>query len=233
VLSRIQAVIFDLDGTLVDHRGSVTTALEQWLPLIGSPSSDDLVGAWLAAESRHYPAWRAGEISFAEQRRRRLRDFLPLIEHHLGGDAQLDEVFAGYLACYQAAWTRFDDVDEALRRLYDAGMRIAVLTNGTVEQQNAKLHAVGLASRFEFVVTAEELGVAKPDTSTYLAVCQRLELPVSAVLHVGDLYDLDVIGARVAGLHAVHLDRNDDGPGDESERIRSLAELPEYIVGLA
>lgn len=76
--SRVQAVVLDLDGTLFDHVGSVRAALRAWLPSLGAEATDALVTAWFAAEERHFRAWCSREVSFAEQRRRRLREVLPL-----------------------------------------------------------------------------------------------------------------------------------------------------------
>lgn len=213
----------------MDHRGSVVAALRGWLPELGSALDDDLLAEWFAAEQRHFAAWQARQISFPEQRRRRLRDFLPLIQQSVGDDEQLDAIFRGYLTWYEASWRAFEDVECALRAVARAGLRIAVLTNGTAEQQNAKLEKIGLAGRLGPVLTAEESGVAKPDPGAYVAACSKLDLPPEQVLHIGDQYDLDVLAARKAGLRAVHLDRNDEGPHGEAERITSLDQLGGYI----
>jgi putative hydrolase of the HAD superfamily len=226
---RPAVVIFDLDGTLMDHEASVTTALRAWLPSLGARPTDDLAAAWFAAEERHFPAWQAREISWQEQRRRRLRDFLPLIGHPVGTEAELDAVFAGYAASYEAAWTRFDDVLPALHDLAVLGLPTAVLTNGTAAQQNAKVAAIGLSGTIGPVFTAEELGAAKPEARAFLSVCERLEVEPGAALHVGDRYNLDVVAARAAGLAAVHLDRHDGGPHTEPARLTSLRGLAGYI----
>lgn len=226
MVSHIRAVIFDLDGTLIDHVGSATKALAAWLPELGSTLTDELAAAWFDAEEKHFPAWRARQITFAEQRRRRMRDFLPLIDSPVGDDAELDVVFAGYLRHYEAAWSCFDDVQESLEEISRLPLITAVLTNGTQEQQHAKLKAVGLEGWFAHVFTAEGLGAAKPDPTTYRDVCQALGVEVNSALHVGDVYALDVQAPRAAGLQAVHLDRADAGPLDEPARIRSLRELP-------
>ncbi|WP_209307684.1 hypothetical protein [Geodermatophilus sp. DF01-2] len=52
------------------------------------------------------------------------------------------------------------------------------------------------------------------------------------VLHVGDLYDLGVLAARAAGLHALHLDRQDGGPHDEPCRITTLRDLGRVVQSL-
>jgi putative hydrolase of the HAD superfamily len=223
-------VIFDLDGTLLDHAGSVKDALNEWLPTLQIAPSDDHAEAWFLAEQRHYPSWQAGEITFAEQRRRRLREFLPLIGIAPGEDAQLDEIFTGYLAHYQAAWRKFDDVDPTLAAIAEMSLQTAVLSNGISHQQNAKLKALGLLDCVGPVFTAEDLGIAKPNPDTYLVVCAKLEVDPGAALHVGDLHDLDVLAPRAAGLQALHLDRANAGPHDEPHRITSLNQLPKWLA---
>src|ERR1019366_739683 len=68
-----------------------------WLPSYGLSNEDieAVIPLWSDLERRHYPAWRAGEISFQEQRRRRLRDFLPAVGRTVQA-ARLDAVFAEY-----------------------------------------------------------------------------------------------------------------------------------------
>ena len=159
----VRAVVLDLDGTLLDHRGSARRALGEWLPALGVEPTDALATAWFEAEGVHHAAWARGEVSFAEQRRRRLRRFLPLIGRPVGDDADLDAVFAGYVGAYERAWAAYPDAADALAALRDAGLATAVLTNGTVEQQRAKLRACGLGGLVSPLLTSEELGAAKPD----------------------------------------------------------------------
>jgi putative hydrolase of the HAD superfamily len=171
-------------------------------------------------------AWRQRRVSFQEQRRRRLRDFLAAVGvTFTDNDQHLDRIFDGYLRCYERSRRVFGDVDEALDAITRAGLRTAVLTNGTVEQQNDKLARAGLTGRVGPVYTAEELGAAKPSADAYLAASRRWGLPPARVLHVGDRYDLGVEAARNAGLRAVHLDRRNENPAQDHERITSLREL--------
>jgi putative hydrolase of the HAD superfamily len=231
---KLRGVLLDLDGTLVDHEAAVTDALRAWLPSLGVSANADVLAVWSTLQERHLVDWRERRITFQEQRRRRLRDFLPVIgTPFIDDDDHLDRIFDGYLRCYEASWRVFDDVDEALAAIDLAGLQTAVLTNGTVEQQNDKLARVGLAGRVGPVYTAEELGAAKPAADAYLAACQRWGLPPAAVLHVGDRYDLDVEAARGAGLRAVHLDRKNEGRAHDRGRIASLRELAEMLSPIA
>lgn len=221
----ISAVVFDLDGTLFDHQLSARLGLQAWLKARGVALDDELERAWFEAEAKHFTAWRDGLVSFAEQRRRRLRDFLPLIRVRIGQDDDLDDVFAGYLDAYERAWAGYDDVDSALASLRDLGLTTAVLTNGSEHQQRAKLSRLGLLDRVGPVFTAEALGVAKPRPEAFHLVCRALDLAPASVLYIGDDHEVDVLAARSAGLQAIHLDRLDAGPLTEPHSISTLASL--------
>ena len=220
--------ILDLDGTLLDHTGSARRGLRLWLPSLGLTATPALEAAWFEAEERWHPAWIAGQLSWQEQRRRRLRDFLPLIGLPVGTDLELDEVFGGYLHAYRASWSGFDDVEAGVATLEQHGLLVAVLTNGAEEQQNAKVAAIGLAGRVGRVFTSEGLGAAKPDPSTYLTVCAHLGMTPAETVFLGDNYQLDVVAPRRAGLRAVYLDRHDAGPYDD-DRITSLNQLDNWL----
>ncbi|WP_432509644.1 HAD-IA family hydrolase [Kineococcus auxinigenes] len=225
------AVVFDLDGTLLDHPAATLAGLRGWVGSLGLECTAEVEAAWAAAEERHFRAWREGEIGFAEQRRRRLRDVLPLLGVPVGDDAALDAMFTGgFLRAYERAWAAYDDVGEALEAVRAAGLRTAVLTNGPREQQNAKIEAIGLTGRLGPVLTAEELGVAKPRPEAFLAACERLGVAPGRTLHVGDEHAVDVLGARAAGLRAVHLDRSGTGPAGEGARITTLLELAAHLA---
>jgi putative hydrolase of the HAD superfamily len=225
---QLRGVLLDLDDTLLDQRGAVRRALFDWLPTLGVTPTSALHRLWVDLQEHHLVTWRERAVTFSEQRRRRLRDFLPVIKIRYA-ESDLDRVFDGYLAAYQRAYTVFDDVPSVLAALESAGLATAVLTNGVDEQQNDKIARVGLTGRLGPVFTAEGLGVAKPDPSAFSSACSRWGLDPHTVLSVGDRHELDVLPARAAGLRAVHLDRRNEGPLDEPARVSSLSDLPAFI----
>ncbi|WP_328460631.1 HAD family hydrolase [Actinoplanes sp. NBC_00393] len=223
----VRGVLFDLDGTLGDHDGSVASALATWLPTLGVPFSAEVHTLWDEIAERHLAAWRRREIDFREQRRRRLRDFLPTIGISYEPE-HLDDIFAGFLVAYQSAYHAYDDALDALAAVSAAGMAVAVLTNGSSVQQRAKLDGMGMAG-LGLVWTPEELGVAKPNPAAFRQACARWGIAPGEVLSVGDRHEFDVLAARAAGLRAVHLDRQGIGPHDEPHRISSLRDLAIYL----
>ncbi|WP_229069654.1 HAD family hydrolase [Actinoplanes sp. DH11] len=223
----VRGVLFDLDGTLGDHEASVTAALTAWLPSLGVTCSAATVELWEEIAERHLVAWGRREVTFSEQRRRRLRDFLPAVGVAYEWTA-LDEVFAGYLTHYEAGYQAYDDAAAAVAAVASAGPAVAVLTNGSAVQQRGKLTRMGFHD-IATVFTPDDLGVAKPDPDAFRLACERWGLEPGSVLSVGDNHAFDVLAARAAGLRAVHLDRAGTGPAEERQRIATLRELGAYL----
>ncbi|BBH63920.1 haloacid dehalogenase [Actinoplanes sp. OR16] len=219
----VKGVLFDLDGTLGDHDGSVEAALKGWLPTIGVAYSPEVHALWDEIAERHLATWRRREIDFIEQRRRRLADFLPLV-----GAKDEEGLFTGYLAHYDAGYRAYDDAAAAVAAVAGAGLAVAVLTNGSALQQRGKLRRMGLG-HIASVFTPDDLGVAKPDPDAFRLACERWGFAPGAVLSVGDNHAFDVLAARAAGLRAVHLDRSATGPAEETRRISTLDELATYL----
>jgi len=207
----LRAVLFDLDDTLFDHSGASRAALHGWIPTLGVPASelDPLITVWAELEERHWQAWRNGEITFAEQRRRRTRDFMGELGRP-ADEAELDDIFAGYLTAYRNNWFAFDDAAPALKRAASAGLKVGVLTNGEQGQQTSKVAAIGLSELCGPVFASSALPRGKPHPEAYAEACRLLGVAPHETLMVGDNFDLDVVAARAAGLSAVHLDRNPD-----------------------
>lgn len=125
-------------------------------------------------------------------------------------------------------WTQVTPgTHEALEALAKEGYRLGVISNadGRVE---AVLEKVGLRPLVEFVVDSELVGVEKPDPRIFHFGAEQMGLPPSECLYVGDLYPVDVVGARRAGMSALLLDPSGrlDRPVD---RIPSVLELPAYL----
>ena len=218
-----QAVLFDLDNTLFDHQSSARAGLAGFLRHLGTEPTGELEQSWFGIEQLNYDRFLPNELFFHEQRRERLRQFLPLAGMNSPRtNTQLDELFAAYLRNYEQAWTAFPDAAFALLRLRADGMPVGVITNGNHSQQTSKIKKIGLEPLLDSVFSSELMGHAKPDAKAFLLPCMSMDVSPAETLYVGDNYLTDVAGARNAGLQAIHLDR--DGAGIR-ESIHSLAEL--------
>lgn len=111
----------------------------------------------------------------------------------------------------------YDDALPALQRAAASGCRLAVIANWDCSLAGV-LERLGLAEPFAAIVTAAEVGAAKPDPRPFQVALERLGVDAGRALHVGDDAVTDVVGAQAAGLTAVLLDRSGRAPG-------SLADL--------
>lgn len=231
----VEVVLFDLDGTLVDHDGARRAGVVGWLTNARLASADDcergLVELWDEIAERHFAAFHSGQITFQEQRRRRLREFLPPlgIRAERIDEGSLDAIFEDYQRHYEAAWRAYEDVLPCLSAL--AGLRVAVLSNGGQKQQEHKLRRTGLLDHFEVVMTPDGLGVAKPLPEAYRRACARLGVEPGLVAYVGDRLEVDAQAATTAGLRGIWLHRKVTDGRHHERTIDSLQELP-AILGI-
>jgi len=233
----VRAVLFDLDGTLMDHDAARVFGLSAHVATLmpGLPGDEltRLDEEWQRLEALHYDEYAAGRISFQEQRRRRVRGLHDALGRPAPSAAAADAWFAGYLGHYREAWRAFDDVLPALAALAQAfpGAALGIVTNGEGEAQRAKLAAIGVAERFPVVVASSEAGVSKPAAEIFALACEQLGVAPHEAAHVGDRLDLDAHGAAAAGLRGIWLDRprsGDAAPGVTT--IATLHELPDALA---
>jgi len=117
-----------------------------------------------------------------------------------------------------------DEVWPALAALRAKGFRLVVLSNanGTLHRAFDRL---GLTSSFDVIFDSHREGVEKPDPRFFHIALQRAGADAATTMHVGDLYHVDVAGARAAGLTPALLDVGGLYPDCDCLRVRSLTEL--------
>ena len=128
-------------------------------------------------------------------------------------------------------WTGVDEATPAaLERLRRAGYRLGVVSNAD-GRVPALLEGLGLGHHFDVVIDSGRVGMEKPDPRIFELAVEALDLPAEACLYAGDLYPVDVVGARRAGLEAVLVDPWGAFADRDVERVRSVAEVP-ALLGL-
>ncbi len=123
-----------------------------------------------------------------------------------------------------------DEVPEALRRMRGMALRLAVVSNanGTVRSLFERIRLLPLV---DLVLDSREEGVEKPDPRFFELALKRMEAKAGTTVHVGDLYEADVRGARAAGIEPVLLDRAGLYPDVDCERVPSLLALADWLEG--
>jgi putative hydrolase of the HAD superfamily len=118
-------------------------------------------------------------------------------------------------------------IDGALRAvtdLRDRGVRTAVVSNADGRAAEV-LAAAGLAHAFEHILDSHHEGVEKPEPEIFRRSLSRLGVEAPRAAYVGDIYSIDVVGARSAGMLPVLVDPFDAFGDADCVRIRSLRDL--------
>ncbi len=203
---QVLAVSLDLDDTL-------------WPVAPAIDAAEAALDAWLrrhhAAVAQRWPiaAMRELREGIARRHPQLAHDFSAqrrLTLAHAFASCGLDEtpVEAAYAVYFQARnqVTCYADAVPALAAL-GARLPLVSLSNG-----NADLGRIGLRQHFAHCISAREFGRAKPDAAIFHEACARLGIAPANVLHVGDDPELDVAGARRAGLRSAWINRTGAAP---------------------
>ena len=129
----------------------------------------------------------------------------------------------------------YPDVPGALRRLQTAGVRMAILSNGSPAMLDAAVASAGLGGLFDVVLSVEAVGVYKPHAAVYQLAVDRLRVPAGAIAFCSS-NGWDAWAASAFGMQVVWCNRGGSSderlPGAPERRVRSLAELP-ALLGIA
>ncbi len=205
-VSRIRAITLDLDDTLwpvwpTIHRAEavLTGWLVQHAPATAALSNQPEVKKAVRDEINARHADRAHDLSFL--RRESIRSLLV----QAGDPSHLAEpAFEVFFAERQ----RVDLFDDALPALAFWSQRcpVVALSNG-----NADVHRVGIGQYFHASVSAQSLGVAKPDVRIFVAGAEAAGVAPHEVLHIGDDAHADCVGGLAAGMQVAWLNRQGEG----------------------
>ena len=212
----IRAILFDLDGTLLDRDASIEPfAREQ------------------------YNRYKLHHLPFEKY----LHRFIELDEH---GYADKQNVFQPLIREFaipitaeelvadfrQNAWKNCPTIPGAakvLEQLRSRGYKLGIITNGTVESQRAKLLGSGLLARVDEALISEEEQLRKPDQHIFALAAERLGVTATECVFVGDNPETDIGGAFNAGMKTVWFKGFLPWPGnlsiDPGHTVTTLAEL--------
>lgn len=186
VFRGVHAVLFDLDGTLIDsasdlgssadgmrlRRGMTSLPLEQYRPHAGSGARGMLhVAFGITPEHVDYPALK-------------------------------EEFFGAYEGCMTQRTAPFDGVADLLDRLVGGGLRWGVVTNKSQRFTNPLSRAMALFETASVVISGDTTPHAKPHPEPLLEAARRLQLLPSQCIYVGD-DERDIRAGKAAGMSTV------------------------------
>jgi putative hydrolase of the HAD superfamily len=113
---------------------------------------------------------------------------------------------------------------ETLERLKSQGYKLAIVSNAEGQVEN-DARRFGLAPYFDAIIDSHVVGVAKPDPRIFHIALERLGVRPEETRFAGDIYSIDMVGARAAGIEGALIDQHGRYHWVEHRKIRHVREL--------
>ncbi|MFC4548940.1 MULTISPECIES: HAD family hydrolase [Halorussus] len=217
----MDAVFFDLDGTLVDLDGTYDAVFETALTDCGVTPRPEHGERYNEAFFEYFGECRSDPYREAMADLREAFDLDPTAE------ALADALVAAELERTELR----PGAREVLDALDAPDRPLGVLTNGAGPVQRRKLDRLGVADRFDVVVASCEVGAGKPDPEIFAAA--KRALPADGYVFVADDLERDVLPAQQSGFAGVYLRNEADDEAyveaNADHAVESLREVPAVL----
>jgi len=221
-LSGVRACVFDAYGTLFDFAAAARSCADVLGDAVERVSAlwrdKQLQYTWLrAAQGRHADFWQV------------TGDALDFTLETLG--LERPELRERLMKLYLVL-EPFPEVPGVLSALRSAGLKTAILSNGTPAMLDAVVAAAGLGAMFDAVLSVEEVGAFKPDPRVYGLAVDRLGCPAPAIAfqssNAWDAHAASAFGMQVVWCNR-YRQRRERLPGAPDCEIATLADLPALV----
>ena len=214
--SAVRALIFDLDGTLIDSQRDLIRSVNAMLVEMGrEPLHEDTISGYIGHGAPQLVGQALGNGATEAERERALRFFLAHYEEH-----KLDSTCA------------YPGVAEALEQL--AALPMAILTNKPVRVSKRILEGLGLAKYFRAVYGGNSFETKKPDPLGAQTILRELGAAPAGAILIGDS-EVDVQTARNAGTFAAAVNygfgTHDRAAHPADVYLDRLTDLPALLAG--
>ena len=216
----IEAVLFDLDGTLLDRHSSLIIftyhQLERCQSILGGIPLDEYLQKVIELDAHGHTT---KDIVFQG------------VEKHFGlPDESWRVLLDDFLKHFPDTCVPFRKMHQTLQYLRDQGLSLGLVTNGRNASQNPKIDGLGIRRYFGAILVSEAEGVKKPDPKIFNRALRQLDVSPAQAVFVGDNPDADIRAAKSVGMKTVWMrDPYWPEPDRADGVISVLAQLPDIV----
>lgn len=213
----IRAILFDLDGTLLDRDASlqhfISQQYDRLAPVLKKISKTEYVSRFIGLDSRGY-VWKD-------------KVYRIIVSEFGLTNISWQELLSDYETEFINSCIPFPNLVETLEILTTQGYVLGIITNGLGTFQQRTIQGLGIEEYFKAILISEVEGVRKPEAEIFLRALSRLGVTSNESVFVGDHPDADVMGAKRIGMTSIW--KRDIGwaePENPDGIIDDLKELP-------
>ena len=215
--NEVEAITFDLDGTLLKYERSPGEVLQQAYKQCGIEP--------IFPVEDYYARYDEFAEEYDSQERLRAECFAALAAEH-GVDPERGRAVATAFTD-ERDQSRVEFLSDAERVLTAASDRYqtAIITNGAADAQRQKIEAIGIDDHVETVVVAGAECPPKPGVEPFEQALTRLDVDPARAVHVGDTPETDVAGANATGMGSILIGEDSATDIEPTAQSPSTAEL--------
>lgn len=218
----IKAVLFDLDGTLLNRDESLKVFIdkqyERLFDFIGHIPKDKYTARFIQLDSRGY-VWKD-------------KVYRQLVEEFRLTKVTWEELLEDYVNEFKFCCVPFDNLILMLEELKKRKLLIGMITNGYGRFQMDNIKALGIEDYFQVILVSEWEDIKKPDPQIFLRAVEKLSVLPNECVFIGDHPKNDVQGAKNVGMIGIwKKDIHWIGVQADFE-VNDLMEIPSLVDGV-
>ncbi|PLT29520.1 HAD family hydrolase [Peribacillus deserti] len=216
-MSEKKAVIFDLDGTLLDRDRSITSFIKRQYAKFSHHflhiSEEQFQQTFISLDQRGC-VWK--DLVYQT-----------MLDNYGLTSIRWEELLADYMQSFHEHCLPFDDLDTVLKKLREEGYVLGLITNGLTDFQSKNMKALGIDALMDVILISEKEGIKKPDPAIFHRALHLLDISPGQSIYVGDHPVNDIKGALDAEMKAIwKKDPGWDPTFSHDTVIEILTELP-------
>ncbi|MCQ6557671.1 HAD family hydrolase [Paenibacillus mendelii] len=226
---RIEAVIFDLDNTLVNRREAFKVFTERF------------IDQFIVIKDEIHRIEVMEHIRIADQdgyrKKRELYEELRSSLELKNRETSVDELLTFWFDEFFKCTLLMEGAKEVLDYLRMRKIKLGLITNGSIRSQYSKIDQVMIREYFDSILVSDEVQVKKPDKRIFEMALNQLDAGARHTWYIGDHPINDIKGAREAGINAAWLkgfmewDASVDAPKHVLNNLHELIDIVDDALG--
>lgn len=212
----IKAVLFDLDGTLLDRDASVKRFIDSQYDrldsIVGHIPREEYVTRFIELDQRGY-VWKD-------------KVYQQLVKEFRITGHTWEELLQDYITDFKNHCVAFPNLILMLEELKSRKLRLGMITNGRGQFQMENIKALGIKRYFDCILISEWEGLKKPDPGIFNRALRQLNVSPQQSIFVGDHPENDVKAAQRVGIKGIWKIDPQWTQVEADYRVNDLAELP-------
>lgn len=215
----IKAILFDLDGTILDRKSSLKKFIDyqydEFKNYLNHIEKETFKSKFIELDQNGY-VWK-------DKVYEQLIDIFNIT--HISADVFLND----YINNFCNHCLPYSNLKATLDLLVSNGYKLGIITNGKYPFQLNNIKALYIEQYMDVILVSDKENIKKPNPLIFERAAKKLNVDLSECLFVGDSFKNDYEASRLAGMHSIYRLNNENELHNETNQIKNLYELTDFV----